>query len=113
MDLKRAEELLAGLADGVNPLTGEVLPENCVCNHPEVVRAFHCILTDLSRKNRKPQPENAGKPWSAAEERELLDMFDRGCPRAEMSRHFKRSDGALAARLVRLGRIADRDEYRR
>ena len=28
MDLQRAKELLSGLADGVDPLTGEVLPEN-------------------------------------------------------------------------------------
>ena len=27
MDLPRAKELLSGLADGVDPLTGEVLPE--------------------------------------------------------------------------------------
>ena len=31
MDLQRAKELLSGLADGVDPLTGEVLPEDHVC----------------------------------------------------------------------------------
>ncbi len=111
MDLKRAEELLAGLADGVDPLTGEILPEDCVCNHPEIVRAFHCILTDLSRRKRKPQPENAGKPWTAEEEQELLEMFDRGCSRAEMCRRFKRTDGALVECLVRLGRLEERQSF--
>ena len=42
MDLQRAKELLSGLADGVDPLTGEVLPEDHVCNKAEIIRA--CLL---------------------------------------------------------------------
>ena len=45
MDLQRAKELLSGLADGVDPLTGEVLPEDHVCNKAEIIQAFHCVLT--------------------------------------------------------------------
>ena len=58
MDLQRAKELLSGLADGVDPLTGEVLPENHVCNKAEIIRAFHCVLKALPGKPPKPQPEN-------------------------------------------------------
>lgn len=32
MDVQRAKELLTVLADGVDPLTGEVLSEDHVCN---------------------------------------------------------------------------------
>ena len=64
MDLQRAKELLSGLADGVDPLTGEVLPEDHVCNKAEIIRAFHCVLKALPGKPPKPQPENAGKPWN-------------------------------------------------
>ena len=32
MDVQRAKELLMVLADGVDPLTGEVLPDDHVCN---------------------------------------------------------------------------------
>ena len=59
MDLQRAKELLSGLADGVDPLTGEVLPEDHVCNKAEIIRAFHCVLKALPGKPPKPQPENA------------------------------------------------------
>ena len=31
MDIQRAKELLTVLADGVDPLTGEVLPDDHVC----------------------------------------------------------------------------------
>ena len=50
MDLQRAKELLSGLADGVDPLTGEVLPEDHVCNKAEIIRAFHCVLKALPGK---------------------------------------------------------------
>lgn len=44
MDVHRAKELLTVLADGVDPLTGEVLPDNHVCNKGEIVRALHCAV---------------------------------------------------------------------
>ena len=68
MDLQRAKELLSGLADGVDPLTGQVLPEDHVCNKAEIIRAFHCVLKALPGKPPKPQPENAGKPWNDADD---------------------------------------------
>ena len=78
MDLQRAKELLSGLADGVDPLTGEVLPEDHVCNKAEIIRAFHCVLKALPGKPPKPQPENAGKPWNDADDAVLCQMFDAG-----------------------------------
>ena len=64
MDVHRAKELLTILADGVDPLTGEVLPDNHVCNKGEIVRALHCAVEELSRgrKNRCPKTtENLGR----------------------------------------------------
>lgn len=50
MDTAKAKELLAGLAEGVNPLTGEILPDDSICNQPEIVRALHTVLAELSVK---------------------------------------------------------------
>ena len=47
MDIQRAKELLTVLADGIDPLTGEVLPDDHVCNKGEIVRALNCV----ERKN--------------------------------------------------------------
>ena len=44
MELKQAKALLTELADGVDPLTGECLPADSVCNRPEIIRALHCVL---------------------------------------------------------------------
>ena len=41
MEIKRAAELLRGLADGVDPMTGRPLPDESVYNRPEIIRALH------------------------------------------------------------------------
>ena len=63
MDIIRAKELLTMLADGVNPLTGEVLSDEDSCNQVEIVRALNVALrvmeSQSKRRNSSP-PENAG-----------------------------------------------------
>jgi len=112
MDILRAKEILQGLADGVNPLTGEILPPEDSCNQAEVVRALHAILAAIPEKKTKPQPENAGKPWTENDDNRLAEMFDEGKSRKEICEYFKRSTGGIASRLVRLGKISDRDVFR-
>ena len=116
MDIQRAKELLNILADGVNPLTGEVLPIEDSCNQVEIVRALHAVLKTLDEKAIKPvkqQAENAGKPWLQEDDELLIRMFDEGKSKKEVCDYFKRSSGAIAARLVHLGKIEDRDSFRR
>lgn len=110
MDAKRAKELLEILADGVNPLTGEILPDGDSCNQAEIVRALHVAVKTLevAEKRSRPQPENAGKPWTVEDDKALCEMFDLGYSKKDIAAHFKRSGGSIAARLVRLGRISDR-----
>ncbi|MBE5760402.1 MAG: hypothetical protein E7334_00190 [Clostridiales bacterium] len=118
MDIERAKEILSVLANGVNPITGEILPEDDSCNQIDVVRAINIVLRELNGYNKRPsrvsgEYENAGKPWSSKDDKELCRMFDEGYSKEELCSHFKRSQGALAARLVRLGWIEDRKEFRR
>ena len=113
MDILRAKEIIEGLADGVNPLTGEVLPPEDSCNQADVVRAFHTILSALPEKKQKPQPENAGKPWTSEDDSILSQMYEEGKTRKEICEYFKRSTGGIASRLVRLGKIPDRDTFRK
>lgn len=110
MDIQRAKEVLTGLAEGIDPLTGEVLPRDSVYNTPEIIRALYCAINELSAKSKKPQPENAGKPWTEADDTVLCQMFDEGKNRREICAYFKRSEGAIASRLARLGKIQKRDD---
>ena len=111
MDIIRAKEILEGLADGVNPMTGEVLPMEDSCNQADVIRALHTILAALSEKKLKPQPENAGKPWTSEDDNVLARMFDAGKSRKEICEFFKRSTGAITSRLARLGRSFDGNHF--
>lgn len=77
----------------------------------EIVRAFHCILNTLSSKSGEPQPENAGKPWTDEDDEALCRMYDAGSTKKEMCAYFKRSEGGIASRLVRLGKIPARDQF--
>ena len=47
MDIVIAKEIIAALADGINPITGEVLPADSVCNNADVVRAFYTVLNSI------------------------------------------------------------------
>ena len=125
MDIQRAKELLEVLADGVDPLTGEVLPDNHVCNKVEIVRALHCAVAvsythltlptkrqalhcaveELSRRRRNPLPENNGKPWTEELDSELCRLFDEGMKKQELCAHFKRTSGSILSRLEKLGKM--------
>lgn len=107
MDIDRAKELIRGLADGVDPLTGEVLLSSDICNKPEIIRALHTVLNHLDKEalqQKTPQLINAGKPWATEEDELLCQMFDAGHSIKVLCSHFKRSRGAIVARLERLGK---------
>ena len=111
MDITRAKEIVEILADGINPTTGEVLPDSDSCNQAEVVRALHTVLKALDvsqQKSRQPKTENAGKPWTESDDRKLCEMYDAGYSKRELCEHFKRSSGAIDSRLVKLGKLQAR-----
>ena len=85
MDINRAKEIISALAEGVDPTTGEVLPDNSVCNKGEIVRAFYAILNHLDEKKpKKNSPANAGKPWTKEDEDLLIDLYHSGAPKREI-----------------------------
>ena len=112
MDVSHAKELLEVLADGVNPLTGEVLARDDSCNQPDIIRALHVAVKQLEKgaKRARSLPENAGKPWTEEDERTLARMFDQHYSKKEICAYFKRTEGSIAARLVRMGKIQSRYE---
>ena len=108
MTIERAKLILRFLAEGADPLTGEVLPEDSVCNKAEIVRAFYCILNELETEKSAPNrklPENAGRPWTKEEDKKLLKMFDEGRSNKEMMSALGRTKGSIISRLARLGKV--------
>ena len=112
MEIARAKEILAALAEGVDPTTGEVLPDNSVCNKGEVVRALYTALSYLDEKKPKNMPRNAGKPWTKEDEDLLLDLYRSGATKKDICKTLQRTESGVAARLVQLGIIENRDSFK-
>ena len=113
MDIIKAKEILFALAEGIDPTTGEVLPDNSVCNKGEIVRAFYAVLNHLEEKKlKKNLPANAGKPWTIEDEVLLVSLYRSGTPKREICKTMQRTESGIAARLVHLGIIESRDIFR-
>ena len=106
MEIKRAAELLRGLADGRDPITGARLPDESVYNHPEIIRALHCVLQELQTRQTGAQAVNAGRSWRPDEEQQLLEEYDAGLPVEQIAlRHGRaRTGGPRWPRRSELGR---------
>ena len=109
-DIEYAKKILSVLADGINPITGELLPDTDSSNQPEVIRALHTVLNSIdnvSSAQKKARPENAGKPWSQEEDDALRDEYRQGMKASEIAKIHIRSRGAITARLVRIGEASN------
>lgn len=109
MDEAKALGIVAALADGINPLTGEVFPLDSPYQSPDIVRAMfmaRAALDGVSRSRpRSGVPGNAGKPWTAQEDSKLLADFDGGCSLVELARSHARTAAGIQARLEKHGRL--------
>ncbi|PYV13961.1 MAG: hypothetical protein DMG21_19695 [Acidobacteria bacterium] len=110
-----AKKIIECLAHGADPDTGEALSEQSPFNDPQVIRAMFVALEALEKLAKREQrgrnlPHNAGNAWSDAEDKDLLADFDHGLPVKDLAAKHGRTQGAIASRLVRLGRIKERDE---
>jgi len=86
-----------------------------VPSNPKVIRALFVSGKALERAAKRAErdnslPDNAGRSWTDEEDKELLATFYAGTPVKTIAAKHDRTQGAIAARLVRLGRIKDRAE---
>ena len=72
MDIIRAKEIVRGLAEGVDPTTGEVLPAESVYNSPEVIRALFTVLeyvnSDMVRVDKAVKASDFSDDFGRAED---------------------------------------------
>ena len=134
MSPERAVEIIENLVDGIHPLTGEILPESNICEEPGIMDALNYAIQVLNErivaeraieqyrrqqvkdtsvkddKIKRKQPENAGKPWLPEDDAELLKLYKAGVSVTEIAKQYKRTKGAIRARLVRLGMAEHRTD---
>lgn len=106
MELHETIKVVRLLSEGVDPTTGEVLPDDHFINRPQVIRALHHaheLLQNPALANNRPA--NQGKPWPEAEDAALAEAFERGDQIKDIAAEHKRTTGAIRSRLVKLGLI--------
>lgn len=113
MSPQEALHIIQTLADGIDPLTGEVLSDQSPFNQPDVIRALFAAAQALgaptermstpSRAEKKA--ENAGTSWPPEEDERLVREYDADVDLTELAKRHGRTKGAIKSRLVKLGRI--------
>lgn len=120
MNAKDAYTLLETLMNGIDPITGELLPEDHVCQEPDVLRALHRALMALRSCGDAPaEPSrvsqsgklNAGRPWTQEDQDRLKQLHEAGTSMEEMCRLLQRRKRGVTNQLIYLG-LADSDRPR-
>ena len=114
MEKETALKIIQQLANGIDPHTGEVFRADSPYQHPDTVRALFIAARALETQPAPKQraagnenaPQNAGKPWSADEDKALVAAFDAGKQMPELAVQHQRSRVAIETRLAKLGKIA-------
>lgn len=107
------QEIIERLANGIDPITGEILSDQGPFNQPDVIRALfaaaQALRTRADADDGQPpsgaKPLNAGKAWSPEEDELLLREFDAGVAPKELAKKHGRTKGAIDSRLVKHGRL--------
>ncbi len=109
MDEVKALSIVSALANGVNPQTGEVFPDDSPYQTAEIVRALFVAARALQSqpvtRRRSDAPVNAGKPWSEGDDAQLLKAFDRGVAIVDLAQAHGRTVVGIQARLEKHGRV--------
>lgn len=105
---QHAAHIIRALITGVNPRTGELLPEDGPLNEPDVLRALFLAVEALEGRALraiKPGPPNRGARWTREDDEKLLELFDSGMKISSLAQRFGRTRGAITSRLVKLDRL--------
>lgn len=129
MELDKAREIIKVLADGIDPATGYVLPQESPYNSPSVIRALFTILESIkdAKKPKKTNDQkqqdnidsgkqkNAGLPWTDELKKKVASKFRSGSSIDELSEIFERTKGAIVSQLMNQELIESNDaiDYRK
>ena len=106
MELDAARTIIDTLAQGIHPVSGEVMPDDSPYNAPPVIRALFAVSQALKASPRRRNlPPNTGKAWAEEDDALLLAGFDGGAEPKDLARQLGRTRYAVEARLVKLGKL--------
>ncbi len=121
MDIFTALKNVEALANGIDPISGEVLSECSPYNNPEVIRSLFTVIGAVKQPKKgkksveqkqeenisKGLPKNAGLPWSEEEREKLIHAFSSNTSINELSKIHGRTSGAITSELKKQGLIEE------
>ncbi|QTL34873.1 hypothetical protein [Pseudoalteromonas viridis] len=121
MDQQQVASIVHGLANGIDPITGEILPEHSPYNHPDVIRALFQSLQwqPKAKKVKKTQaqkqqenlekglPKNYGLPWSDTDIAQVIELYKGNTEIDRIAGELARKPGSIIAVLNKQGVIDD------
>ena len=110
MQLESALPIVRALADGINPVTGELYPDHSPYAEPRALRALYSAVDLMQKeidreKRRERLPANFGKPWTVEEDGVLASEYDSGRTLPDLARQHQRTQSSIRLRLEKLGKI--------
>ena len=124
METTEVRSIVKTLAQGIDPTTGEVFPQNSPYNDPKIIRALFKVVdlawppgrSKLSLDEKRQRnlerglPRNAGLPWSEEHREAVAEGFKSGKTIRELATALERSLTAINSELIRQELISP--EYR-
>lgn len=118
MNAKDACIILEALMDGIDPITGEMLPEDHVCHEPAVLRALHKAIVTLRNSDAVADDDamvnqngrlNAGRSWTQEDLEALKQLHEAGVSMDEMCDLLQRRRRGVERQLFYLGLVDGKD----
>jgi hypothetical protein len=115
MDDTTAANLIKSFAMRTPGTFDPVKPESMPVVDAQLAQALHCAAEALESRARlaarrgNVPARNAGKPWTSDEDERLLTAFDGGATLDVLAENHQRTRTGIEARLVRYGRLDERD----
>ena len=118
-------KIIEALANGTDPSTGEVLPNESPYNNPDIIRALFVVIDHLKNPPKKQPkvkktieqkqsenienglPKNAGLPWTEEQKNELADQFKADESIITLAEVHGRTKGAISSELKKQGLIIE------
>ncbi|MFC1478362.1 hypothetical protein ACFL57_02775 [Candidatus Margulisiibacteriota bacterium] len=120
MKTSETKRIIEALANGIDPMTGEIYPKDSPYNHPEVIRTLFFIQNNLKKLNIRKRmtiaerqgeniengcPRNYGLPWDEALKKEVAVSFKGGSNVNQMAGKLERTRGSIISELRKQGLI--------
>jgi len=118
MELTEARTIIRSLAQGVDPITGDVFASESPYNHPRIIRALFTVHEHArsprgkigagekrQRNLERGLPGNTGLLWTDEDRARVASGFENGEPIEALAAELERTRAAVHAELIRQGLV--------